>query len=117
MSNSSLLGLFGVLREVGLAVIYLGGAITCLVLGLRKAGTGAWLGLGAFGVLLCDLVTLVTINTVVLPQASQLNLPIMNVMLAQSCCNGGLAALAALLLIASLVMLARQRTTTPASFG
>ena len=56
MANTSLLAVLGILREGGLAVIYLGGAITCLVLGLRKAGASAWLGLGAFTLLLCNVV-------------------------------------------------------------
>jgi hypothetical protein len=112
MGDTNLLAVLGILREGGLAVIYLGGAITCLVLGLRKAGVSAWLGLGAFGLLLCNVVLGLAV-TFLLPQARALPWSLVTVVQVQSCCGAGLAAVAALLLIASLVMAARQRTTTP----
>jgi hypothetical protein len=113
VGDTRLIGLLTILREGGLAVIYLGGVVTCLVLGLRKAGAGAWLGLGAFGLLLCNLAANLTMSLGVLPQAAARRWSLLEVSLTQSCCGAGLAGVAALLFIASLVVMARQRKPAP----
>ncbi len=109
MANTSLIGLLGILREGGLALIYLGGAITCLVLGLRKAGASAWLGLGAFALLLCNVVAGFTM-TLMMPRLAAFSRSPGAVVQAQACLGAAVAAVAALLLIASVVAAARQRT-------
>ena len=92
-----------------LIVAYLAGAVTSLILGLRKAGLGAWLALGAFGLLVCEAVSNAAFVMFARPVIAR-RLVFVRALTIAPCVFTGLAVIAVVLLIVALVSLARRST-------
>ncbi len=93
-----------------LIVAYLAGAVTSLILGLRKAGLGAWLALAAFGLLACEAVSSAAFVMFAQPVIAR-RLVFVRALTFAPCVFTGLVIVAVVLLIVALVSLARRSTT------
>jgi hypothetical protein len=92
-----------------LILAYLAGAVTSLILGLRKAGLGAWLALAAFGLLACEAVSDAAFVIFARPVILRRFVFVRALTLAP-CVFSGLAVVAVALLIVALVSLSRHST-------
>lgn len=98
------------LQNVGtilLIIVYLAGAVTSLILALRKAGLGAWLALAAFGLLACEAVSNAAFMAYARPAIAR-RFVFMEVLVIAPCLFASLTFVAGVLLIVALTLLARR---------